>query len=277
MKALDFQDEYPLLLKPGVKLVDAAREMIEYRKAHALVVDHGRPVGILSIRDVARALFVDVSEGVELLEYPDLRTALDTPISEYMTRDVVSAQLDISVYDAAKMMIKAGIGCLPLVDERGFFVALVTERGLCRAVARGLGASEEPVEAYATRRVEVIEADAWIMEAAGLMLQKGFRRLPVVAGDGSVVGLTTLYDVVEPVVSEESLEELRRGSTKPLEKPVTKAMEPPVLCKPRDTARTAAELVLASKSGAALLVDDGRLVGIVTERDLLKALARAAP
>jgi CBS domain-containing protein len=84
----------------------------------ALVVgDTRHPVGVISERDVVTAL----AQGAN----PDVVTAADI-----MTRYVISARLEDPLFDAASQMLDDAIRHLPVADENGTVVGMVSIRDL---------------------------------------------------------------------------------------------------------------------------------------------------
>jgi acetoin utilization protein AcuB len=109
-----------------------------------------------------------------------------------------------------------------------------------------------------TRHPETIEPDDTLAKAKEMMNVAGFRRLPVVK-DGKVIGMLT----------ERNLREHSGylNSTK-----VNAAMSTPVLSVgPNSTVQEATKLMLLHKIGGLPVTDAGKLVGIVTTVDILRA------
>jgi acetoin utilization protein AcuB len=104
----------------------------------------------------------------------------------------------------------------------------------------------------------VINADDTLANAKAVMDDGRFRRLPVVE-DGKLVGIVTERDVREHTGYFRSTR-------------VNAAMRAPVITlTPNATVEDAARLMLKHKIGGLPIVDEGKLVGIVTTSDLLKA------
>ena len=104
----------------------------------------------------------------------------------------------------------------------------------------------------------VINADDTLANAKAVMDDGRFRRLPVVE-DGKLVGIVTERDVREHAGYFRSTR-------------VNAAMRAPVITlTPYATVEDAARLMLKHKIGGLPIVDDGKVVGIVTTSDLLKA------
>jgi CBS domain-containing protein len=107
---------------------------------------------------------------------------------------------------------------------------------------------------------QTIEQFDRLEHAHQLMERGGFRRLPVVDAAGRFVGIVTDRD-------------MRQHHGHLHETLVTAAMvEPALTVGPDDSIETAAALVLRRKIGGLPVVSDGRLVGIITETDLLRGL-----
>lgn len=99
-----------------------------------------------------------------------------------------------------------------------------------------------------------------LMIQARLKMEKGgFRRIPVVVGDGQLVGIITDRDMREHAGYLDRTEVGRVMSKKPIS--VT----------PATTVEVAAQLLLKHKIGGLPVVENGRLVGIITTSDIMQA------
>ena len=91
----------------------ALQKMLELEVRHLPVVDEGDLVGILSDRDLQASIF-SVSE---LLEDPALAASkLNTPVSEFMVRDVITIDTETDLLDAIDLLLEHKIGALPVLD-----------------------------------------------------------------------------------------------------------------------------------------------------------------
>lgn len=95
---------------------------------HLPVVDDGVLVGIVSQRDLLSAALSSVIEASPRDELR-LRTVL---VEEAMTRDPHSVRLDTPLRDAANQLLERRIGCLPVVDDSGRLLGIVSETDLIR-------------------------------------------------------------------------------------------------------------------------------------------------
>jgi CBS domain-containing protein len=127
-------------------LSTAVRLMSEHRVRRLPVVpggkgaDAGVPKGILSNKDalghLAKVAAMSIANPKGASAVP---TRFDTPISDFMTRDVITVSQDDDIRVAASKMMIFGIGGLVVDDSPTGRVALVTERDLIRTLSRKKG------------------------------------------------------------------------------------------------------------------------------------------
>ena len=115
-------------------------------------------------------------------------------IADVMTKDVVTLSSDSTVSDAAQVMVRGGFGSVIVVHGR-MLLGILTERDVLRAAASEDDLRSALVERWMTPDPDTSEPDLDTEEAAGLMLSRGYRHLPVVV-DGDLVGMVSLRDVL---------------------------------------------------------------------------------
>jgi CBS domain-containing protein len=100
------------------------------RIRHLPVLADGQLIGIVSQRDL---LAHSLTKALNF-EARDRRTFLKSvDVSEAMTRDVIAVDSETPLEEAARLLIRHRIGCLPVVDRAGVPVGIVTETDLLRA------------------------------------------------------------------------------------------------------------------------------------------------
>jgi acetoin utilization protein AcuB len=137
-----------------------------------------------------------------------------------------------------------------------------------------------------TRNPITIEADAPLGTAIELMVARKVRHLPVVDDREAVIGIITDRDLrsailapaLEQYLSEAARRRLR-GVAATLENlRVKDAMTcNPVTTRPDMPVTQAAALMLEARIGSLPVIENGKLVGIVTDRDAVRALAMYVP
>ncbi len=115
-------------------------------------------------------------------------------LREVMSPNVATVESDASVADAAKVMVKGGFGSVIIVHGK-MLVGILTERDVLRAAANETDLSAASVEDWMTPDPETAGPDLETEDAAGMMLSRGFRHLPVTQ-DGDLVGIVSLRDVL---------------------------------------------------------------------------------
>ena len=115
-------------------------------------------------------------------------------IADVMTKDVVTLSSASTVSDAAQVMVRGGFGSVVVVHGR-MLLGILTERDVLRAAASEDDLRSASVERWMTPDPDTSEPDLDTEEAAGLMLSRGYRHLPVVV-DGDLVGMVSLRDVL---------------------------------------------------------------------------------
>jgi CBS domain-containing protein len=123
-----------------------------------------------------------------------------TPVAALMHTDVLCAAPDLHVAVLARLLSARRISGVPVVDERGFPVGVVSKSDL--------------VEVFRTRRDLVVgdimmsvaftlREDASIAQAAALMAVEDVHRVPIVAADGTVVGIVAALDILRWMAIED--------------------------------------------------------------------------
>jgi CBS domain-containing protein len=105
----------------------ALNKMVRRNIGSIIVVDGGKPVGIVTERDISRKL----AKGLK---------NLNTQVMRIMARNLIVASPDTTIQAAFGLMLEHGIRRIPIVDD-GKLIGVVTERDLLHWV---LQVSYEP-------------------------------------------------------------------------------------------------------------------------------------
>jgi CBS domain-containing protein len=115
-------------------------------------------------------------------------------VSEVMTKDIETVRPDQQARDAARFMLQADTGSIP-VTEGERLVGMITDRDIAvRGVALGYG-PETLVSELMSSGVVSAHADEPVEEAARKMSEAQVRRLPVIDEQERLVGIVSLGDL----------------------------------------------------------------------------------
>jgi CBS domain-containing protein len=121
-------------------------------------------------------------------------------VEDFMTKDVVVAHPEMEAYDAILLLLKHKISGMPVVDDRGEVVGIISERDCLKTLVNAQY-HELPtafVKDLMSTDPRTITPHTDIMEVAKVFLESGFRRLPVL-DEGRMVGLVSRRDVLRVI------------------------------------------------------------------------------
>jgi CBS domain-containing protein len=116
-------------------------------------------------------------------------------LSELFAKKLVTAAPGESVASIALRMQEHNVGTVVIV-EGGRPIGIVTDRDLALALGAQNIALQAPVRSAMTSHVRTIPEDAGIFTATKYMRDYEVRRLPVVNGEGRLVGVVSLDDLL---------------------------------------------------------------------------------
>lgn len=117
-------------------------------------------------------------------------------IKELMTSGVKSCGLDTNLASAAKIMWEDDCGAVPVTDERGCVVGMITDRDICIASAtRGRLEGEIAVRDVISDALYTCAPGDDARAALDTMRQRKVRRLPVVDAGGRLAGIISIHDL----------------------------------------------------------------------------------
>ncbi len=130
------------------------------------------------------------------------------------------------------------------------------------------------ISAIMSQPVITVVASAPLLEAEAIMEENKIRRLPVMSEEGELLGIISHADVREGLAAARALNPYDPSVEEFEQTPVEMLMTPePVIVNSNQPVGRAAELMLLHRVGALPVLDDGRLVGIVTESDIFRMVA----
>jgi len=107
-------------------LLDASRKMLEFGVGSVIVVENGRPIGIVTERDI-------IEKVVSRNKIPS-----KVKLKDIMSTPLITIKPTTSLRSAADIMRKKGIRRLPVIDDNGNLVGIITDSDIL-SVAIDLG------------------------------------------------------------------------------------------------------------------------------------------
>lgn len=117
-------------------------------------------------------------------------------VSEIMTRDVVTATPATSFKDAADAMVVHEVSALPVLDDLGRVIGIVSEADLVSRAAKPGRAGPRTVGDVMTTRPFTIGPAEPVVHAARLLHAGRLKHLPVIDEVGVLVGVVSRHDVL---------------------------------------------------------------------------------
>ena len=124
-----------ITVKPDDRVIHARRLLIDHNIARLPVVEEGKVVGIIADREIAFA-FATLRKSISLGHQQNrLRNLL---VKDIMRSPAITARDNITIRDAAELMIKHEIGCLPIVGGNNKIKGIVTRTDLLKHLLKEL-------------------------------------------------------------------------------------------------------------------------------------------
>jgi PAS domain S-box-containing protein len=179
-------------------------------------------------------------------------------VGDIMTEDVTTVCPGSSLVSAAKIMSDKNISCV-IVSDNGDLSGIITETDLLkRAVADSTDFRKMKVEHIMSSPVRSVPCNLSVLEAGRIMEAENIRRL-VILDEERLAGIITQTDIVRFLTSY--------GMWKNVSELMTSDV---AVIAGSATVREAAEVMASRDISCLVALDNDDVVGIFTERDLLK-------
>ena len=169
---------------------------------------------LLRQREVVDALHAarSAQELIELEAFGEYRLPEQLTVRDVMTDHPRTVLADMPLKEAARTMVRDGLGALPVIDDERRVVGMVSEREVIRYLltmqvfsgadvrsALAPGTAARCVRDVMSRKVMCVAPEQPIAEVASLMSNKDVDRVPVVR-EGQLVGFLTRGDIVRKLI-----------------------------------------------------------------------------
>lgn len=133
VKVSEWMSSTPVTIEFDTPIVDAHQLMKERNIRRLPVLKNGKLVGIVTIGDIREASPSDATT-LSVWEMNYLLSKLT--VGKVMTKNMVTARPEMPVQEAAKLMLEKKVSGLPVVNEAGDLVGIITESDIFRMVVQ---------------------------------------------------------------------------------------------------------------------------------------------
>ncbi|RUM88755.1 MAG: hypothetical protein DSZ24_02925 [Thermodesulfatator sp.] len=180
MLVKDWMSKEVIVLDENASIMKASQIMKENNIRRIPVVRGGRLVGIISDRDIkeatpSKATALDVHELYYLLA--------EVRVKDIMTPDPITVRPEDTVEYAAVLMLENRISGLPVVDERGQVVGIITQTDIFKLFVNITGVYQGPIQVGL-----ILEDPGTLDEVTRIIVEHG----------AQIVSILTYRDELEP-------------------------------------------------------------------------------
>lgn len=271
-----FMQSPVIVIGPSDTIAYARKVMLRERISRVIVSEGDRPVGILTKRDIIRALG----------DYKFRRRELSAiTASEVMSAPVKSLGEGSSIREAASAMASSNISSVVIVNEGGSLLGILTKTDITKHFAEAFkGAFKVGDLARGIDGTPTLHRGHSVFHAMDLMHEKNIDRVVVVEGD-KPIGIITETDLsfVRPYRGSESFfrgtmyEEEELVRTRIYALPTVEEVmsrDPISVDAGEDAAAAAAAIVGNGIGGMPVINPSGSLAGIIVKSDFVRAVAK---
>lgn len=115
-------------------------------------------------------------------------------VTEIMNKSVVTAQPDMKLTEAIKLILEHNVSAIPVVDPRQDLIGIITEYDIMNLAFSG-NAAETTVGEVMIREVVTVSPDDTIESLVNFCAKRRMHRVPVVLGK-KVVGIVSRRDIL---------------------------------------------------------------------------------
>jgi CBS domain-containing protein len=244
-------------------LADALKLLRKNRISRLPVLNNKELVGIVSERDIAAKLGSSKYESMP---------ASRLHVSSVMVKDVISVPQTMQLDEVANLMLENGIGSVPVMEDdkmvgivsKADFVTLAVD-GECDKIC---------TKDLMTKEVKTVSPSERLIHARRVSLDSKVGRLPVM-DDDELVGMITSKDLMRAFIDfrKKVPEKYQKSQIK--EVLVEDIMSTNLTVVSKDTCISdVAKIMMDTGYNGLPVVEDDKLIGIVTQTDILRLIAK---
>ncbi len=219
-------------------------------------------VGIVSERDIANKLGSSKYENMPPTRFH---------ISSVMVKDVIAVPETMDQKEVADVMLENGIGSLPIVED-DTLIGIVSKADFV-TLANGKAFEKILVKDIMSSDITSVSPNERLVHARRLMQDAKVGRLPVIL-DEELVGMVTSKDLMRALIDfrKKVPEKYQKSQIKDVY--VEDIMsENPLAISPDVSIAEVADIMMDTGYNGLPVVDNGKVIGIITQTDILKLIS----
>lgn len=178
MLVKDFMTRNPITIAPETSFNEALKLMKQNKIKRLIVMKDGKIVGIVTEKDL---LYASPSKATTLNVWELHYLLSKLKAEEIMTKDVVTVNENTPIEDAARIMEERDISGLPVVDDSGRLVGIITQTDIFKVF----------VEIFGTKREGTIRYTMEMPDRPGELLEVAKR---IYEAGGNIISIATLFE-----------------------------------------------------------------------------------
>ena len=263
MQIKNLMSEDIITIDKDQNLSDALKLLRKHNVSRLPVINNKELVGIISERDIANKLGSSKYESMP---------ASRLHISSVMVKDVCTVPQTMQLGEVAKLMLEKGIGSVPVMDGDKM-VGIVSKADFV-TLAVGIAFDKITVKELMTKDLKFVSPTERLIHARRIMLESNVGRLPVIE-DEKLVGMITSKDLMRAFIDfrKHVPEKYQKSQIK--EVSVEHIMSSnPVFTSKDATISEVSKIMMETGYNGLPVVEDGKVVGIVTQTDILRLIEK---
>lgn len=256
MQVKDIMSREIISVEPSETISDAISLMERHHIHEVPVISARRLVGIIDQKCIANKSLTNPNAA-------KVYSCMGTPPAVISPEDEMSK--------AAKLIFDTGLRGLPVCIGSSI-TGFVSVFDIVSALAPSKDFRQTRSEAVMSPP-ESIGADVDIGNARAIMREKNISRLPVIASDGKLAGVVTIFDLLKSVKPHErqGFYSMSAETEKTMDIPVSTIMNTePITAGKNATLNEIASLMVNRKTSGIVITENERPIGIITVMDLLE-------
>ncbi len=185
-------------------------------------------------------------------------------IKNLMSEDLITIDKDQNLSDALKLLRKHNVSRLPVINNKEL-VGIISERDIANKLGsskyESMPASRLHVSSVMVKDVFTVSKTMQLDEVAKIMLEKGIGSLPIVDDDDKMIGIVSKADFVTLAVGiafdKITVKEIMSDDL--------------ISVSPSERLVHARRQMIEFKVGRLPVIEEGKLVGMLTSKDLMRA------